>query len=124
MADKLRFIQGDTRPNIIVDLLDESTGAPINLVGAVPKLKIRAAGDTTVLQTINGSLLTGYLQDGYLNESAPYDTPGFGGRCLFPITPDTTAAMGEFVGEVETTFADGGVQTALNRVRFKVLEQF
>ena len=59
MAEKIKLVQGDTKPQIKCVITDENTGDIINLAGATVLLKFRATGSANILFT-----LTGYLQSG------------------------------------------------------------
>ena len=59
MADKIKLVQGDTRPTLICTLTDENTGDPINITGATVLLKFRQVGATTLTATITGSVTNG-----------------------------------------------------------------
>lgn len=108
MADKIKLVQGDTRPQIQVTLTDESTGSPIDISGATPRLKFRAAGEETILDTLVGTVQNG---------------PN--GVAIFIFNPTTLdVEPGDYEGEIEVTFSDGGVQTAFELQKFKVRAQF
>ena len=110
MAEKIKLDQGDTRPQVKVTLTDDVTGEPVDVTGATPRLKFRAAGGT-LLSTITGTVLDGpagvvvfLWGDGTLDVDA-----------------------GDYEGEVEITFSDGtggGVQTVYDALKFRVREQF
>ena len=53
MADKIKLVQGDTRPALVVTLTDEVTGLPINITGATPRLKFRKAAAATLTATLD-----------------------------------------------------------------------
>lgn len=59
MAEKIRLVQGDTRPSLVTTLTDSTTGAAINITGATVRLKFRAAGATTLQATIVGTVTNG-----------------------------------------------------------------
>ena len=110
MADKIKLVQGDTRPAIVCTLTDEVTGAVINITGAVPRLKFRAAGATTLTATVVGTV-----------------TDGEAGKCVFH--PASAPEMlqsepGDYEGEIEITFSDSQVQTVYDLLKFKIREDF
>lgn len=109
MADKIKLVQGDTRPQIQVTLTDENTGAVIDISGATCKLYFRAVGTSTILDTLNGVV-----------------TNGEGGVVVFLWNQETlSVAAGEYEGEVEVTFPNGaGVQTVYDLLKFKVRADF
>lgn len=126
MAEKIKLVRGDTRPQILVALKDDSTGEAMDISNAVARLKFRAIGSTTILATLVSTLLPGKeLDDGTVVSSAPYNVPGFGGRCVFAWAPgDLEQAPGDYEGEIEITFADDTVQTVFETLKFKLRDQF
>lgn len=111
MAEKIKLVQGDTKPQVRVTLTDESSGSPIDITGATPRMRFRAVGSTTVLDTLTGSVLD-----------------GANGVAVFLWNPTTLdVPAGEYEGEIEVTFAagqGGGVQTVYDLLKFKVREDF
>lgn len=110
MADKIKLVQGDTRPAIVCTLTDENTGNVIDITGATPRLKFRAAGDTTLITTLVGTV-----------------TDGAAGKCVF--YPASAPVMlqqpaGEYEGEIEITFSDSQVQTVYDLLKFKLRGEF
>lgn len=110
MSEKIKLVQGDTRPAIVCTLTDQTTGNVITLTGATVRLKFRAVGSTTLQATVTGTV-----------------TDGPNGVCAF--YPATAPEMlqgdaGDYEGEIEVTFADGQVQTVYDKLKFKVREDF
>lgn len=124
MAEKIKLVQGDTRPALVVTVTDQTTGDPIGLTGATVRLKFREAGSETVKATLTGTLLPGILVNGSISVASPYDTPGAGGRVSFAWTAAALDTSGEFEGEIEVTFSDTSIQTVYDKLKFKVREQF
>mgnify|MGYP003112125018 CR=1 FL=1 len=126
MADKIKLVQGDTKPALIVSLTDETTALPIGISGATVKLKFRASGGTSTLATVTGSLLTGKVNtDGTIDTTSPYDVAGNGGRVQFQWgSSDLNQSAGDYEGEIEITFSDGSIQTVYDKVKFKLREDF
>lgn len=125
MTDKIRLVQGDTRPTLIVNLTDETTGLPISINGATPRLKLRPLGSTAVKTILTGVPVPGFMQaDGTLNTTGDYAVAGAGGRCAFAWTQEALDTAGEFEGEVEVTFQDTTIQTVYQVLKFKIREQF
>jgi hypothetical protein len=108
-TEKIKLVQGDTRPAIVCTLTDEVTGLALALTGATVRLKFRELGATTVQNTILGSV-----------------TNGASGICAFFPASDPTmlAGAGDFEGEIEVTFADGQIQTVYDLLKFKVRQEF
>ncbi len=109
MTDKIKLVQNDTRPVIVCTLTDEVTGDAITVTGATPRLKMRAVGSTTLQAT-----LTGVVTDGVNGVVAFYPA----------LTPEMLDTAGDFEGEIEITFSDGGVQTVYEKLKFKIREDF
>lgn len=108
MADKIKLVQGDTRPALVVTLTDEVTGLPINITGATPRLKFRKAAAATLTATLDGTV-----------------TDGANGQVAFFWTQDALAGeAGDYEGEIEITFGDGTVQTVYEILKFKVRQDF
>lgn len=109
MAEKIKLVQGDTRPQISVTLTDDNTGLPIDITGATCLLKFRAVGATTLVDTLTGAV-----------------TNGAGGVVVFSWNNTTlNVDPGDYEGEVEVTFPAGqGKQTAYELLKFKVREDF
>ena len=108
MAEKIKLVQGDTRPALVTTLTDELTGLPINITGATVKLKFRAFGATVLSDTLVGTV-----------------TDGANGLCLFNWSALSLAgAPGDYEGEIEITFADTKVQTVYDLLKFKLRKEF
>lgn len=109
MAEKIRLVQGDTRPQIRITLTDENTGAALDITGATCRMKFRAAGGTAVLDTLVGTV-----------------TEGPAGVVVFIWNPTSlNVDPGDYEGEIEVTFPAGaGVQTVYELLKFKVREDF
>lgn len=129
----IRLVQGDTKPPMVANLTTESTitstgetiATPLDVSGADVIMKLRRVGQTTVYDTIVGTLLEGYEQpDGTLNVNAPYNVPGAGGRVIFWWSDISLAQDGDVDGEISVTFLDDTVQTAYNTVRLSIRPQF
>jgi len=110
MAEKIKLVQGDTRPAIVCTITDEITGAAIALTDATVVLKFRAVGSTDLTATVNGTV-----------------TNAANGVVAF--YPASSPAMlageaGDYEGEIEITFSDTQVQTVYDLLKFKVREDF
>lgn len=126
MAEKIKLVQGDTRPALVVSLTDQNSGAALGINGATCRLYFRALGDTAILATLVGVTLPGIvLADGTLSFAAPYNLSGSGGRVQFNWgSTDLDQQAGDYEGEIEVTFPDGTVQTVYDKLKFKLREQF
>lgn len=122
MAEKIKLVRGDTRPQIKSIIKGGTSGAPISLVGATVRLYFRAAGAATLQATLTGALQTGLeADDGSVNTGAPYNVAGAGGRVIFPwAAADLLCEPGDYEGEIEVIFADGSKQTVFELLKFKL----
>lgn len=110
MAEKIKLVQGDTRPALVVTLTDDQTGNAISVTGATVRLKFREIGSETVLSTITGSVA---------------GTPV--GQVVFhwaSVPTSLNVEPGDYEGEIEITFADGQIQTVYDLLKFKVRQDF
>jgi hypothetical protein len=110
MAEKIKLVQGDTRPAIVCTITDDVTNAVIPLTGATVVLKFRAAGATTLTATVPGAI-----------------TDGPNGVVAFYPASEPTMLQGEpgdYEGEIEITFSDGQIQTVYDLLKFKLREDF
>ena len=108
MAEKIKLVQGDTRPQIQVTLTDDTTGLPIDITRGTLRMRFRAAGGDTVLSTLIGTIT---------------DPVNGVGVFLWPVgTLDVDP--GDYEGEVEVTFEDTTVQTVYDLLLFKLRAQF
>lgn len=108
MSEVIKLVQGDSRPVLYLTLTDENTGDVIDITGADVEMKFRAAGSTTVLDTLAGGVLVGAA-----------------GTCTIPwgaTTLDVDA--GEYEGDVQVTFADNTIQSVYTKLRFRVRADF
>lgn len=127
MTSRIKLVRNDTRPQLIVSLTDSVTGDPLNVSGdAIVRLKFREEGLTTLKATLIGTKLAGRLTDaGTVDNTAPYDVPGVGGRVAFNWTTDALSGpAGMYEAEVEITFADGSIQTMYDLLKFRMREDF
>ena len=110
MSDKIKLVQGDTRPALVCTVTDENTGDPINIVGCTCRLKFREVGATTLKATLTGTV-----------------TDGAAGEVTFYWASDPNSLSGEpgdYEGEIEIEFTDGQVQTVYDVLKFKLREDF
>lgn len=109
MSERIKLVQGDTRPPLVVTLTDETSGDPINVSGATVRLKFREMGQTELTATIIGSV-----------------TDGDNGVVAFnwSTVPTSLSEDGNYEGEIEITFSDSTVQTVYDLLKFKVRPEF
>ena len=120
-SDTLNLVAGDTLPELTFTLKDSNTAAsgstldpnnsatwaPIDVTGATVRLRIRELGSTTVKNTLTCTV-----------------TDGTGGKVVTDFPAGTLDAAGTFEGEIEITFAAGGIQTVYDLVKLKVRGDF
>lgn len=125
MAERIKLVQGDTKPAIFMSLTEKDSGDPINLVASTVTLRFRKEGSSVLQATIVADLIGGLLQpDGTIDASVPYDTPGVGGLCQAEwAVGDLDCAPGKYEGEIEITFPDG-TQTVYDILKFQVRGDF
>lgn len=108
MSDKIKLVQGDSRPQLQLTLTDDTTGDPIDLTGSTVRMRFRETGSETVLDTLVGTI-----------------TDATGGKVVI-IWGTTTLDVpeGEYEGEIEITFDDTTIQTVYNLLKFKIRAEF
>jgi hypothetical protein len=110
MAEKIKLVQGDTKPALVCNITDEITGNAIALTGATVLLKFRAVGSADLTATVTGSV-----------------TDGANGQVAFypASAPEMLAGeAGDYEGEIQITFVDGTIQTVYDLLKFKLREDF
>lgn len=109
MAEKIKLIQGDVnRPQVQATLTDESTEIAVDITGATAVMKFRQVGATTLQDTITGFI--------------PVGTDGV---VIFPMSATAmSGSAGDYEGEIQVTFSNGGVQTVYDLLKFKMREDF
>ncbi|MDS1141715.1 hypothetical protein RE432_14835 [Pusillimonas sp. SM2304] len=126
-TSKIQLVQGDTRPQVIFALTDETTGAAIDLsgVGTTIRMLFREVAADSVKAIMVCYPIPGYRdpETGDIDFSAPYDVSGRGGRCVMNWSADALDTAGEFESEVEVTFGDGSIQTGFKLQKYTVREQ-
>jgi hypothetical protein len=126
MVEKIKLVQGDTKPALIVSLTDEVTGAAIGLNGCTVRMLFRAVGTYTTLAVLDGVLLLGNANaDGTLDFASPFNVAGTGGRIQFNWGPtDLDQPADNYEGEIEILYPDGAKQTVFDLLKFKLREDF
>lgn len=105
------LVQGDTGPQIKINVTREDTGLAVDVSGGSAKLKVRRKGTDTVTFTLTASDIGSNLEDGVLYFSVD------GGQLA-------TIAAGSYEGEVELTLADATVETVYEKVDIVIREDF
>ena len=109
MADIIRLVQGDEKPEIHLTLSDENTGLALDLSAeeTTVSIKFRAAGSTTLLSTI-----------------ACVKTDDSSGKVSFDFAGGVLdVEPGMYEGEIEVNYA-GQTQTVYDVLRFRVRQAF
>jgi hypothetical protein len=110
MAEKIKLVQGDTKPALVCNITDEITGAVVTLTSATVLLKFRAVGSDTLTATVTGTVTNGATgQVAFYPASAPEMLLG---------------EAGDYEGEIQITFSDGTIQTVYDLLKFKLREDF
>lgn len=105
MADKIKLVQGDTGPQIQLTLTDETTGAAIDLSGALVTLHFRALGEATTI----------------FSRVCIVSAPTSGKAVVVWEPGDLNVDPGEYEGEIEIYWAATGIrQTIYELLKFKV----
>lgn len=117
----IELVQGDQLPEIEITLKDSNTAAsgqtldaddpttfaPLVLTGGSVRLRIRQVGQTTLIDTILGTI-----------------TDASAGKVTFILNTNTLSTTGVLEGEIEFTDANSRTQTVVDLVKFKVRSQF
>tara|TARA_Y100000114_G_scaffold149528_1_gene163785 strand:+ start:2543 stop:2917 length:375 start_codon:yes stop_codon:yes gene_type:complete len=117
----IELVQGDQLPEIEITLKDSNTAAagqtldaddpttfaPLILTGGSVRLRIRQVGQTTLIDTILGTI-----------------TDASAGKVTFILNTNTLSTTGVLEGEIEFTDANSRTQTVVDLVKFKVRSQF
>lgn len=110
MADVIRLVKGNSKPDIILTLTDDSTGGAIDLSSGTTSVsvKFRKQNTTTVLSTINCSKVSG----------------GATGQVQFDFAGGVlNVDPGMYEGEVTISF-NGSLQTVYDVIKFRVRDDF
>ena len=110
MATTFKYVQGDTGPQIKLDLTEEDSGSPVDLTGATVTLHFRAAGEDTVL----------FSREFFVNPQ----TASNGEAVLQWAETDLQVEAGAYEGEVEVVRATGLRETLFDKLKFKIREHF
>ena len=129
MSTRIKLVQGDTKPQILCSITDDTTGNIVDISGSTVYLKFRAEGTTTVLFTLLGNVQSGILDStGNITQAGTgqtYAVAGSGGLVAFQFgTGNLLVDPGLYEGEIEVTFSTGAVQTVYAPVKFSVRAQF
>lgn len=108
MAERIKLVRGDTRPQLQLTLTNELSGEPVDLTSAIVKMRFRRSGTTIILDTLEGNVTQGTL-----------------GKVVFLWNLTTLdVEPGDYEGEIEVTFPSLEVQTVYELIKFRVREDF
>ena len=121
--DTINLVANDTKPEInlvlkdsntaasglTLDPDDSSTWAVIDISDPTIKVKFRALGTSSILDTMT------------CVKVGPYTN----GECFMPWNTDTLAvSAGTYEGEIELVYTNGAILTLFDRLKFKVRADF
>jgi len=120
-SETINLVTGDTLPELTFSLKDSRSAAsgmtldsnnsatwqPISIAGATVRLRLRALGSNTVTATLSCTV-----------------TDAAAGKCTTNFPTGTLTTAGTFEGEIEITFANGGIQTVHDLIKLKVRSDF
>ena len=121
--DTINLVANDTKPEINLVLKDNTTAAAgltldpddsatwalIDITDPAIRVKFRALGAATILDTMTCVKVAPYVN----------------GACFMPWNATTLAvSAGTYEGEIELTYADGAILTLFDRLKFKVRSDF
>lgn len=126
MSEKLKLVQGDTGPDVVIPLTDGNTGTPVNVsdAGTVVTFEMWPSGDSAVKTTIQCTPIPGREnEDGTIDLSGFYGAPGGGGRVLLRWTPTALATPGLYKAQMVVTLPDGVQQTTYELQPIQIRER-
>ena len=121
--ETIQLVSGDDKPELnftlrdsnsaaagsTLDPDDPTTWAPIDLTGQTVRVKFRALGGTTLLDTMTCGI-----------HQPPTD-----GECFMQWNPTTlNVAAGTYEGEIELVDSSGKKQTVFDKLKFKIRDVF
>lgn len=104
---RLRLVKGNT-PGIVMVVRDRVTGDPIDISAGTTTARLRVASQAapnTVKEVVCNKLTGLELANGTLNNAAPYDVAGKGGRCIAQCDATVFDTAGTWTGELQVTFS-------------------
>jgi hypothetical protein len=102
-SDTIRLVANDTQPVLTFTLTDASTGAAVNLTGAVVRMRIRDLNTTTEKAALVCAMV---------NPAA--------GQVATNFPTGTLDTAGTFEAEIEIVFADTSIQTVYDLIKLVV----
>ena len=105
MPSPIRYVQGNTAPDLRLALKDQDSGNPIDVSAATVRLYLRKVGAAAVA-TITATKPGG----------------GTDGVVLFAFPGGTFADAGMYEAEVEVTYASGKVETVFDKYLYETRE--
>ena len=114
MANKIKLVRNDTLPRLLVTIHDVDTQLPVDISGALVRMKIREPGSETLKSTLVGTLIA----------SPGSQVGGAGGQVAFDFSPEDLDTDGSYEAEYEVTFANGRIQTVYDVDRLTIRADF
>jgi len=106
----LFLVQGDTGPQVQVNLTRADTGSAVDCSGGTCTMKVRARGSDATLFTMTAANIGTNLQDGKL---------------IFSVSNNlATIDAGSYEGEVNVVFSDGTIETVFEVVDLVIRDDF
>lgn len=102
----LYLVVGDTLPNVVFTLEDQTTGDAINLTGATVRMRIREVGSSTEKAVLTCTAVD--LPNGQVSTNFP---------------SGVLDVAGTFEAELEITFSGGDVQTMYDKIKLVVRDE-
>tara|TARA_R110002020_G_scaffold108005_1_gene250543 strand:- start:3851 stop:4228 length:378 start_codon:yes stop_codon:yes gene_type:complete len=121
--DEIQVVANDTKPEVNLTLKDSNTAAAgqtldpddsttwaaIDISDPTIRVKFRALGGTSILDTMTCIKVA----------------PTINGKCYMPWGTTTLAvAAGTYEGEIELTYTSGAIWTLYDKLKFKVRDDF
>jgi hypothetical protein len=125
-VSRIHLVQGDTRPQVYVQLRQPGSNDLLDVSMAEVRLKFKRWNNETVLFELIGVLLPGTLQANLVDaDTSQYLTPGSGGRVRFDfITGNLDLPIGRYRGEIEVAYSPYHSVTPYPRLQFILREQY
>lgn len=110
-TDSIGLVKDDNGTQVECVIIRDNTGDPIDLTGAIARLKFRKKNTTTILFTLTN----------VVDDQVDLDE----GQAVFVFTSQNlNLAAGLYEGEVEVTFPNNNVETIYEIIEFQVRDDF
>jgi hypothetical protein len=110
-TDDILLVRDDNGSQLECRITRDDTNTPVDLTGAIARLKFRKRKTTTLLFTLTNIQI------------APVDLPA--GQALFQFSgANLDLAAGLYEGEIEVTFSNANIETVFEIIKFQVRDDF